>query len=47
MFIVEKVIDGERVRLGKFEDIQQASNAIDGDARVNGADIVYYVERVG
>ena len=47
MYIVDKMVNGERVRLGEFADIQKASNAIDGDARIHRADIVYYVERVG
>lgn len=47
MYIVDKMTNGERVRLGEFADIQQASNAIDSDVRINGSDIVYYVERVG
>ena len=47
MYRVEKLVDGARVRLGVFETIDIASQAIDADTQVNGPDVVYYVEREG
>lgn len=47
MYKVEKMVDGQRVEIGKYCDIDLASRAIDLDMRINGADIVYYVEREG
>lgn len=45
MYRVEKLVNGERVRIGMYKDIESASIAIDLDMKQNGADIVYYVER--
>lgn len=47
MYIVDRIKDGERVRLGAFADIVKASNEIDKDAQLNGPEVVYHVERVG
>lgn len=46
MYRVEKMINGERVTMGLYRDIELATAAIDLDMRIHGADIVYYVERV-
>lgn len=45
MYKVEKLVNGERVNMGSYPDIEIASIAIDNDTKINGADIVYYVER--
>ena len=47
MYTVDRILNGERMRLGTFGDIQEASRVIDADAQVNGPDVVYYVEREG
>ena len=45
MYTVDRMKNGERIRLGEYTDIQQASKVIDADAQISGPDVAYYVER--